>query len=98
HDLLGPTDAAVIWRESREELRTRLLNPYLDLVIDARYREVVLVTDPSELAVAARTAQLIRVVPLAPLVARLRASFRRLVGPDLEQTPHRSRRRTSETG
>lgn len=81
HAVLGANDAKVIWRESRATIRESVFVERLDLVIDAARRETTFVRTNEEVAAAASTGRLVRVVPLAELIGKTREAFRRLCPP-----------------
>ena len=78
HDVFGPSDAKVIWREAREGVESRSTNTRVDMVIDTAHRQVTLVRTDRELANAVRSTRLVRVLPLAELIRNAVAAFHRL--------------------
>jgi hypothetical protein len=85
HDFLAPRDAAVAWAQIEDALPEHLLSPYLDLVFDVGYREAILAARPPELPEAVRTTRVIRVIPLATLIQRVRESFLRMTAEHHEE-------------
>jgi hypothetical protein len=56
----------------------------IDIVVNVAYREVTLATNADDLADAVRTGRAVRVIVVGPLIARVRAAFRRgPLGPSL---------------
>jgi hypothetical protein len=83
HALLGPGDAAVVWREAGEAIKDAIFADRLDLVVDSAWRQCRLVSSDAELAEAVATGREVRAIPLAPLVKKTRDAVRRLaVTPD----------------
>jgi hypothetical protein len=80
HDVLGPRDATVVWKEIRESLRESVMADELFVVVDVAYREATLATSPEEVAAAVTTSRAVRVLTMGDLVQRVRAAFSRLAG------------------
>jgi hypothetical protein len=78
HGLLGPGDAAVVWREAGEAIKDAILVERIDLVVDTAWRQCHLVSSDAALAEIVASGRQIRVIPLAPLVKQTREAFRRL--------------------
>jgi hypothetical protein len=76
--LLGPRDGGIVWLELKKLLAGRVPAGDLDLVVDLGYREVTLVHDRDAIGDAVRTTRPIRVIPLGPLITRVREAFRRV--------------------
>lgn len=81
HNVLGASDAEVIWRDSRETIRQNVFVERLDLVIDVTRRESTFARSDQEVAAAVSTSRLVRVVPLAEPIRKTREAFRRLCPP-----------------
>jgi hypothetical protein len=78
NNLLGPRDGGIVWLELKKLLTDRVPAGDLDLVVDLGYREVTLVSDRDAIGDAVRTTRPIRVIPLGPLITRVREAFRRV--------------------
>jgi hypothetical protein len=78
HDVLGPRDAGLAWREVREQFRDTVPSSGLAIVVDLGYREAVLVSTDEELVRAVSTTRPVQVIPLGELIERVRAAVTRL--------------------
>jgi hypothetical protein len=81
HDVLGPADALVVWREVGDLVRDVIFSERLDLVVDAAWRECRLARSDAELSRAVTGGRLVRVISLAPVIKTTRGAFRRVARP-----------------
>lgn len=84
--------------ELRKLLAERLPVGYFDIVVDLGYREVSIVSQPEQLSDLVRTGRPVRVIPLGPLVARVRDAFKRVTASTSPAPDRKQQRRSSETG
>jgi hypothetical protein len=93
HELLGPRDGGIVWQELQKALASRIPVGNLDLVVDLGYREVTLVGEVAALADAVRTSRPVRVIPIGPLVTRVRGAFGRVASAPTGPVTKRGQRR-----
>jgi hypothetical protein len=76
---LGPFDAAVAWRQIRDEVGNQEGSAKIDLVFDTQYKHALLTTGLARLGPKLRHGRPVRVISLNDAIEEIRQAFERLV-------------------